>query len=80
MKMLNLLPLLILTGCCTVETVYVPVPTCDQPPPFTAPALMVDSLPADASTKQKLEAIRLDYGALQGSLEQCIILLDGYRK
>ena len=69
-----------LAGCCSVKEVMVPVSSCHAPPAFSAPTLQVDSLSADATTKQKLEAIRLDYGALRSSLNQCITLLDAYRK
>jgi hypothetical protein len=44
------------------------------------PALKVDHLPEHPDTRQAIEAIANDHRALKGSLQQCIIILDGYRK
>ena len=80
MNKLLLVGCLFLGGCCTTKFVYVPVETCPKPTQdITFPVLMKDNLPADASTKQKLEAIRLDFGVLQMELKRCIITLDAYR-
>lgn len=80
MKYLTLLPLLLFSGCaCHPEIVYVPVASCVEPPEFSVPALKTDSLPSDYTTRQAVEALANDHRQLKGSLEQCIILLDGYR-
>ena len=71
---------LFIAGCCTPELVYVPVSSCKEPPPFNMPLLKVDLLPDDSNTRQSLEALANDHRQLKGSLKQCIMLLDGYRK
>jgi len=77
----RILPMLLLSGCCHgPEIVYVPVSSCAEPPAFTMPALKVDQLPEHPDTRQAIEAIANDHRALKGSLQQCIIILDGYRK
>jgi hypothetical protein len=80
MKYLFLTAALLLTAC-SPKIVYVPVETCPAPKEqITMPQLNINSLPADANTKQKLEAWRLDFSALQFELKRCIVVLDGYRK
>lgn len=70
-----------LSGCaCQVKTVYVPVSTCPAPPVITMPELAVDRLPAKPETKVALKALLDDHIALKGSLEACIVTVDGYRK
>lgn len=71
---------LLLTGCTQIKTVYVPVSHCEPPPPFTMPTILVDNLTPTATTQDKLQAIKTDHGTMRRSLEQCILLLDGYRK
>jgi len=71
---------LTISGCCETRTVYVPVSSCAEPPAFTMPTLMVDHLTADANTKQKLEALKMDYGIMKKSIEECQHIVDGYRK
>ena len=69
-----------LAGCCTPKIVYVPVESC--PPPkdeIVYPVLQTENLPSDASTKQRLEALRLDFNSLQTELKRCIIVLDAYK-
>lgn len=73
--------LLMLPGCaCQVKTVYVPVSSCPVPPVITMPELAVDRLAPKPKTEDALKAMLDDHIALKGSLEQCIIALDGYRK
>ena len=69
-----------LAGCCDVKTVYLPVSSCAEPAPFTIPALMTDNLLTTATTQDKLQALKIDHGTMRGSLEQCKVLLDAYRK
>lgn len=70
---------LLLTGCPT-KIVYVPVETCPEPKELiVVPQLQKDLLPANATTGQKLEAIRFDYKNILTELERCIVVLDGYR-
>lgn len=70
---------LLLSGCCSVETVYVPVSHCEPPPPFTAPTLLVDNLTPTATTQDKLQAVKIDHGTMRRSLAECQTLLDAYR-
>lgn len=68
----------LLSGC--VRYVNVPVSSCTEPKPFDLPYLMVDNLTTTATTQDKLQAIKVDHGAMRKSLEECKTLLDGYRK
>ncbi len=71
----------LLAGCCHgPEIVYVPVSSCAEPPAFAMPVLKVDQLPERPDTRQAIEAIANDHRTLKGSLQQCITILDGYRK
>lgn len=67
------------TGCVT-RYVYVPVSSCTEPRAFNSPYLMVDNLPSDATTKDKLQALKVDHGTMKSSIAECKALLDGYRK
>jgi uncharacterized protein YceK len=82
--MKNVLMALILTvmlvGCCEIRTVYIPVSSCQEPPAFTVPTLMVDNLTPTATTQDKLQAVKVDHFIMRKSLNQCKALLDGYRK
>ena len=69
-----------LVGCCEIKTVYLPVSSCAEPAPFNMPTLMTDNLLPAATTQDKLQALKIDHGTMRGSLEQCKVLLDGYRK
>lgn len=75
---LILIALSVGSGC--TRTILVPVSSCPAPPTITMPALMVDTLPPQATTQDKLHAIKLDYGTLRRELEACIVVVDGYRK
>lgn len=65
---------------CTPKVVLVPVSSCPAPPSFSMPTILVDNLTPTATTQDKLQAIKTDHGTMRRSLEQCILLLDGYRK
>lgn len=71
---------LMLSGCASTKTVYVPVSSCPEPPAVTMPLLMVDSLPNPAPTDQALKAIAEDYITMKLELQRLIILLEAYRK
>ena len=76
-KLLLASVVLVLTGCAT-KIVYVPVETCPEPKEIiTTPSK--PQLSSDATTKQKLEALRLYVGDLEFELSRCIVVLDGYR-
>lgn len=79
-KCIITMTLALVTGCCEVKTVYLPVPSCPPPPPFSAPTLMVDNLLSTATTQDKLQALKIDHGTLRRSNEECKELLDAYRK
>lgn len=66
-------------GCCTPETVLVPVYSCPAPPPMTFPVLAVTRLSDNATTAESLQALAVDHVELRSNLSQCLILLDGYR-
>lgn len=69
--------LLVLTGCPT-KIVYVPVETCPKPKEvITIPSKPEFSV--DATTKQKLEALRLYVNDVKYELDRCVTILDGYR-
>jgi len=69
--------LLLLTGC-PAKIVYVPVETCPEPKEVIAIPSKPE-LPSDATTKQKLEALRLYVNDVKYELERCSTILDGYR-
>lgn len=69
-----------LAGAGCTKTVLVPVSSCPAPPPFEVPSLMVDSLTTTATTQDKLQALKIDYGTMKKTIEQCKVLLDAYRK
>ena len=72
---------LLMSGCaCQPEIVYVPVPTCAEPPAMTMPELAVDRLPRQPETAEGLKALAVDHLKLKATLEQCIINLEAYRK
>lgn len=79
-RMVLIMTAMLAGGCCSIKTVYVPVSSCQEPPPFVMPTLMVDSLTPTATTQDKLQAIKVDHGTMRSSIEQCKTLLDGYRK
>jgi len=69
--------LFVLTGC-SPKVVYVPVETCPEPKEIiTIPSKPEFSV--DATTKQKLEALRLYVNDVKYELDRCITILDGYR-
>lgn len=81
MRIVLLASTICLSGCCTgPEVVYVPVSSCIEPPALSMPALKVDQLPDAPDTRQAVEALANDHRTLRGTLEQCITILDGYRK
>lgn len=67
-------------GCCDIRTVYVPVSSCKEPPPLSMPTLMVDNLSPQATTKDKLYSLQMDFGTIRKTLGECVVILDGYRK
>ena len=69
-----IIAVMILSSCSSTRTVYVPVSSCPQPP-ACGEVLQVKLLPKDATTIQKLEAIRADYFELY----RCKLILDAYR-
>lgn len=70
----TIMSVMMLTGCGWNQKVYVPVSSCPKPP-VCGEVLQVKLLPKDATTIQKLEAIRADYFELY----RCKMLLDAYR-
>jgi len=66
-------------GCCP-PPVMIPVSSCPAPPVITMPTMMVDTLAPQATTQDKLHAIKMDYGTLRKELEACIVIVDGYKK
>jgi len=75
-----LIPIAMLAGAGCTKIVLVPVSSCPAPPVITMPVLMVDTLAPQATTQDKLHAIKMDYGTLRRELEACIMIVDGYRK
>jgi hypothetical protein len=76
-----LISIIMCAGAGCTKTVLVPVSSCPAPPPvITMPVLMVDTLPPQATTQDKLHAIKMDYGTLRRELEACIVIVDGYKK
>ena len=69
-----IMTVMMLTGCGWNHKVYVPVSSCPKPP-ACGEVLQVKLLPKDATTNQRLEAIRSDYFELY----RCKLLLDAYR-
>ena len=67
-------------GCCEDKIVYVPVSSCKEPPPMTMPTLMIDNLAPQATTQDKLYSLQMDFGTIRKTLEECVVILDGYRK
>ena len=80
MRAIVIIAVIILSGCASTKTVYVPVSSCPEPPSVTMPILMVDSLPKPAPTDQALKAITEDYITMKLELQRLIILLEAYRK
>ena len=81
---MKLLPILsastIWLSGCGLQTVYVPVSSCPAPPVIIMPDLAVSRLPKQPTTPDALKALAEDHITLRGTLQQCIITLDGYRK
>lgn len=77
--MVSILTATLVGGCCTPETVLVPVYSCPAPPEMTMPVLAVTRLSDKPTTAQTLQAVSEDYVVLKNNLEQCLIILDGYR-
>ena len=77
--MVSILTATLVGGCCTPETVLVPVYSCPAPPEMTMPVLAVTRLSDSPTTAQTLQAVSEDYVVLKNNLEQCLIILDGYR-
>ena len=69
-----IMTVMMLTGCGWNQKVYVPVSSCPKPP-TCGEVLQVKLLPNNATTNQRLEAIRADYFELY----RCKLLLDAYR-
>ena len=71
---------IILSGCASTRTVYVPVSSCPEPPLVNMPELQVPKLPQLAPTDAALKAIAEDYITMKAELNRMIIILDAYRK
>ena len=65
-------------GC--TKTVLVPVSSCPAPPAIQMPYLLVDNLPPTATTRDKLQAMKVDYGVLKHAHAECVAIVDGYKK
>lgn len=78
--LLGLLVGILLTGCASTRTVYVPVSSCPEPPAIAMPDLAVNRLPTPAPTEQALKALAEDYVTLKAELQRAVTLLDAYRK
>ena len=78
--MVSILTATLVGGCCTPETVLVPVYSCPAPPEMTMPTLAVTRLSDSPTTAESLQAITADHITLKNNLGQCLIILDGYRK
>lgn len=79
MRTFILMVAVILSGCASTKTVYVPVSSCPEPPAVTMPLLMVDSLPNPATTEQVLKSLTEDYVVMKNQLRRLLIMLDAYR-
>ena len=77
--MVSILTATLVGGCCTPKEVLVPVYSCPAPPEMTMPVLAVTRLSDKPTTAQTLQAVSEDYVVLKNNLEQCLIILDGYR-
>ena len=80
MRAIVILSVIILSGCASTRTVYVPVSSCPEPPPVSMPELQVPKLPNPAPTDAALKAIADDYLVMKSELQRAILLLDAYRK
>ena len=69
-----------LAGAGCTQIVRVPVSSCPAPPPIQMPYLLVDNLPPTATTRDKLQALKVDYGVLKHAHAECIAIVDGYKK
>lgn len=78
--LVGLLVGILLTGCASTRTVYVPVSSCPEPPQVSMPVLVVDQLPKQPTTDQALKALAADYVTMKAELQRVILLLDAYRK
>jgi len=78
--MVSILTATLVGGCCTPETVLVPVYSCPAPPEMTMPVLAVTRLSDKPATPDALQALVVDHKSLKSTLEQCITILDGYRE
>jgi len=68
-----------LSGCGTVEYVYVPVSSCPAPPVIIMPDLSVNKLSEKPETKEALKALLEDHINLRETLKQCITIVEGYK-
>lgn len=64
---------------CTPKVVLVPVSSCPAPPSFSMPTLLVDNLTTTATTRDKLQAVKIDHGTMRKALQECIVIVDSYR-
>ena len=80
MRAIVIIAVIILSGCASTRTVYVPVSSCPEPPPVSMPELQVPKLPQPAPTDEALRAIAEDYITMKAELNRLIILLEAYRK
>lgn len=80
MRAIVIISVIILSGCASTRTVYVPVSSCPEPPPVSMPELQVPKLPQPAPTDAALKAIAEDYITMKAELNRLIILLEAYRK
>ena len=81
MRIVLLASTICLSGCtCKPQLVYVPVSSCIEPPALSMPRLQVDILPEHANTKESVQALANDHRTMRLTLQQCIVILDGYRR
>ena len=80
MRAIVIIAVIILSGCASTRTVYVPVSSCPEPPPVSRPELQVPKLPQPAPTDAALKAIAEDYITMKAEINRLIILLEAYRK
>ena len=80
MRTIVIIAVMILSGCASTRTVYVPVSSCPEPPPVSMPELQVPKLSQPAPTDAALKAIAEDYITMKAELNRLIILLEAYRK
>lgn len=78
-KTIITLSVILLCGC-SPKIVYVPVSSCPAPPVMVMPELAVSHLAGKPDTKDALKALMVDHVTLRGNLEQCLVVLEGYRK